>query len=871
MTGRTISHYEVVEKLGEGGMGVVYKARDAHLDRFVAIKVLPAERVADPERRRRFVQEAKAASALNHPNIVHIYDIDQADAVDFIAMEYVEGKTLDELIGRKGLRLGDALKYGVQIADALSRAHAAGIIHRDLKPGNIMVDEHGLVKVLDFGLAKLTETDLPGEDQSTRTLRPTTEEGTIVGTVAYMSPEQAQGKRLDARSDIFSFGAVLYEMLTGSRAFQKESKTSTLVAILTQEPTPLAGEIPHDVETVVTRCLRKDIARRYQHVDDVKIALEELKEQSDSGELVSEVPAAILRPGRLPVRRIAVVVILLASLGSVLWLYWHSASKRFGRASPEEKTGGGRLSLLVSSEGQALDPALSPDGKMIAYVAEEQKQWDLFAARVAGGDRVRLTNDEARESTPSFSPDGEYLAFTRTGTRAGSTEVWVVPVLGGRATRLLADAAHPTWSPDGTRIAFVSRQPAGDVVATCDADGSDVRAILGSQVTHPFIRHTTWSPDGSQLAFVRSTGGAAGELWLVPVQGGSPRRLTNDVPGVFSDSPVFTRDGRGLVHQSNRAGATNLWLLPVGGGPLVRLTEGPGPDESPSVARDGSIAFINLRARCALLLQELASGQTREILTHSHYIWSPAFSPDGRDLAFSRGEKDGAWHIWIVPVRGGASQRLTSGLLPEVYPRFTPDGASVVYHTWSPGPDRIWHVPRAGGPAEPMTPARGEDDGYADVSPDGRWLAFARTDKEGTRIHVAPVNGGEARRLTDSASTTPRWSPDGRWIAFSPSRDCAAGIFVVGADGARMRRLSETGGWPVWWPDGGRVGYQDIGPDGSEEILTTPLAGGSAGRLRGLRFDGNNYPFDISADGRLLATSNCVTTSSEIWLLGRRP
>ncbi len=291
MLGKTISHYQILEKLGEGGMGVVYKARDTHLDRFVAIKVLPPEKVADPERKRRFVQEAKAASALNHPNIITVYDIDQQDGVDYIAMEHVQGKTLDELIGRKGLKLGEALKYGVQIADALSRAHAAGIIHRDLKPGNIMVDEHGLVKVLDFGLAKLTETAPLGEDEPTRTMRPATEEGTIVGTVSYMSPEQAEGKPLDARSDIFSFGAVLYEMVTGQRAFKGDTKVSTLAAIIHKEPEPLAAEIPQELSRVITRCLRKDPARRFQHMGDVKVELEDLKEESESGKL-GGVPAS---------------------------------------------------------------------------------------------------------------------------------------------------------------------------------------------------------------------------------------------------------------------------------------------------------------------------------------------------------------------------------------------------------------------------------------------------------------------------------------------------------------------------------------------------------------------------------------------------
>src|SRR5512133_319748 len=288
MIGRTISHYSILEKLGEGGMGVVYKARDTHLDRFVAIKVLPAEKVADPERKQRFVQEAKAASSLNHPNIITIYDIGQAEGVDFISMECVTGKTLDRLIPGRGMRLNEALKCAVQIADALARAHSAGIVHRDLKPGNIMVNEHGLVKVLDFGLAKLTEPTPAGEDESTRTMRPTTEEGKIVGTVAYMSPEQAEGKKVDARSDIFSFGSVVYEMVTGEKAFHGATKLAVLSAILQKDPEPIgesAGTVPSDLEKLVARCLRKNLERRVQHMDDVKLALEDLREESESGRL----------------------------------------------------------------------------------------------------------------------------------------------------------------------------------------------------------------------------------------------------------------------------------------------------------------------------------------------------------------------------------------------------------------------------------------------------------------------------------------------------------------------------------------------------------------------------------------------------------
>ncbi len=396
MVGKTIAHYQILEKLGEGGMGVVYKAHDTHLNRSVALKVLPPEKVADPERKRRFVQEAQSASALNHPNIVHIYDIDQADGTDFIAMEFVPGKTLGEVIGRKGLKLGDALKYGVQIADALSRAHAAGIIHRDLKPGNIMVDEHGLVKVLDFGLAKLTESAPLGEDEPTRTLKPATEEGTILGTVAYMSPEQAEGKRLDARSDIFSFGAVLYEMLTGRRAFQKESKTSTLGAIIHKEPEPLGAEVPHDLEKVITRCLRKDLDRRFQNMADVRVALTELKEESDSGKLnAAEAPARPRKRRSLWPGLAVVAVIVLAVAGVLVWQRMQAkplTDKDVLVIADFTNTTGDTVFDGTLREALAVQLEQSP---FLKILGDEQVRQDLrFMGRSAG---ERITNQTARE------------------------------------------------------------------------------------------------------------------------------------------------------------------------------------------------------------------------------------------------------------------------------------------------------------------------------------------------------------------------------------------------------------------------------------------------------------------------------------------
>lgn len=301
MIGKTVGHYQITEKIGAGGMGVVYKARDAHLDRFVALKVLPPESVADAERKQRFVQEAKAASALNHPNIVDIYDISSADGVDYIVMEYIPGKTVDRLIGRKGMPIKDALDCAVQIADALGKAHAAGIIHRDIKPSNIMLTGDGRVKILGFGLAKLlVERGVDSEDVATRSTTPAalTGEGQIVGTIAYMSPEQAAGGQLDARSDIFSFGAMLYEMVTGRRPFLGDTGPSTLAAILSKEPVPpssIVGELPFELERAVLRCLRKDPQRRWQTMADLKVALQDLKDELDSGK-VSAVAVAPARP-----------------------------------------------------------------------------------------------------------------------------------------------------------------------------------------------------------------------------------------------------------------------------------------------------------------------------------------------------------------------------------------------------------------------------------------------------------------------------------------------------------------------------------------------------------------------------------------------
>ena len=526
MIGRTLGHYRVLSRLGEGGMGVVYKARDTHLDRFVAVKVLPPEKVADPDRKRRFVQEAKAASALNHPHIVHIYDIDQSDGTDFIAMEYVEGRTLDARIGHHGMRLGEVFKYTVQIADALAKAHSAGIVHRDLKPTNIMVSEDGLVKVLDFGLAKLTEPSL-GDEAVTATVhpegKPLTEQGAIVGTVAYMSPEQAEGRAVDARSDIFSLGSVLYELVTGQQPFQGSSKLSTLSAILKEEPKPpssITPAIPTELERLISRCLRKDPAKRFQHMDDVKVALEELKEESDSGKLLAAPKVA--RPGLRwgAAATLAAAALLLVTAG---W-FWFTRS---GATPPEPAM---TAVPLTSFAGREVAPSFSPDGNQIAFSwsGERDDNFDIYVQVIGSGEPLRRTTDPASDSSPAWTPDGQQIAFdSRPEGRSG---IFTVGVSGGKPRRLTSSPAQdmmPSWSWDGQWIYFDSTRSKAREVWRVPAPAASAQ-VEPTQLTRNGGAGPVESPDGKFVYSVR-----AFSLWRTPIGGGDETQVLDSVVGSF--------------------------------------------------------------------------------------------------------------------------------------------------------------------------------------------------------------------------------------------------------------------------------------------------------------------------------------------------
>src|SRR5579864_9134283 len=600
MTGRTLSHYSIEEKLGQGGMGVVYKARDTRLDRFIALKVLPADKVADLERKRRFIQEAKAASALNHPNIITIHDIDQAEGVDFIAMEHVEGKTLDHLIPRNGMRLGEVLKYAIQIAGALARAHAAGIIHRDIKPANIMVTPDGHVKVLDFGLAKLTEVTEGNTQAPTAPMKAIdadgTGEGTILGTVAYMSPEQAEGKKVDARSDIFSFGSVLYEMATGRRAFQDETKIATLAAILNKEPPPvrqIVADAPRDLEKIIARCLRKDPNRRFQHMADVKVALEELKEESESGKLETGILPTTTRPGFTVSPRLAgaMLSVLIVATGAVWW---------FTRSRPTAPTKTPNLVRLTSDSGLTTDPALSADGKLLAYASDRggEGNLDIYVQQLGGGAPIRLTHGPLDNSEPAFSPDGTKIAFHSERDGGG---LYVVAALGGEARLIVKDGRRPRFSPDGSLIAYwVGEQQVntGGIYVISSSGNASPRQL---QVEFPVASYPIWAPDGRHILFSGLQSGGlppqSFDWWVASIDGGPAIKtgavaafldkgftlLLSSIPGTWDqrDQVIFS----GVVGDS-----TNLWQFPISSktwkitGSPQRLTFGTAVEAQPAVA-----------------------------------------------------------------------------------------------------------------------------------------------------------------------------------------------------------------------------------------------------------------------------------------------
>ena len=752
LIGQQIGSYQILSLLGAGGMGVVYQARDTRLKRLVALKVLPREKMTDPERKKRFIQEARSASALNHPNIITIYDIGTENGTDFIVMEHVSGKTLDQRIPRKGVKPNEALKLAIQIADALAKAHAAGIIHRDLKPSNVMVSDDGLVKLLDFGLAKLTEVG--SKTGETLTRESLTEEGMIVGTVSYMSPEQAEGKKVDTRSDIFSFGSVLYEMVTGQKAFEGDTKMSTLAAIVKGEPKPigqLVSMIPPELEKIINRCLRKDLARRFQTMADLKVVLEELGEESDSDKRT-------VTASRGPSTRQkwfwvggAVVGVAIALTG---WLL--RGTGRRATAVPE-------VIPLTSSPGYELSPSFSPDGSQVVFASNGDKKdnFDIYLKLIGSSMPVRLTMDPARDFGPAFSPDGHAIGFTR--VLNGRAAFMIIPAIGG-SERLVADLPENldymssfAWFPDGKWIV-------ADGLTLLSTETGEMR-----QLTFPHVKSSPdffpgVSPDGRAVAFSREVVGLS-EIYLLQLTKdlrpiGEPRRLT--FLNGFSFGPAWTPDGKEIVFALGIpgvfTGANGLWRMPASG-----------------AAKPERLEF--------------AGGDARR----------PVLSRNGKRLAYQRVTLDD--NIWRLPlsapgVASGLPTRLTGSTRRDSTAQYSPDGKRIVFESDQTGVRGIWTSNADGSNATELFSEPSTSFGSASWSPDGQRIAFDFTAEVGSGVYVIRANGGKAVRLTpDSArDVCPSWSGDGKWIYFASPRNGRFEVWKVGAGGGKAIEVTQNGG-----------------------------------------------------------------------------
>ncbi len=857
-------------------MGEVFAAEDTRLHRRVAIKILSKLTAGDPERRQRFEREAQAIAALNHPNIVTIYSVEEADGLPFLTMELVEGRPLSELIPNSGLPLDALLRIGIAVSDAIGAAHQRGITHRDLKPANVMVTPDGRAKVLDFGLAKLREAELDPDGLTRMPSGDLTGEGRIIGTVAYMSPEQAEGKNVDPRSDIFSLGVMLHELGTGQRPFTGDTNVSVISSILKDTPpaiTEVNPGLPAGLSKIIRRSLAKDPSRRYQTATDLRNELEELKQEVDSGVTVSisapRGPGSRKRGGRRT--WIIAAAVLLALGGVALALYLSKGRTPVTAAAAFEPD---RFTRLTSG-GNAFLAAISGDGRYVVHVKNTGVEPSLWVRQTATQSDVQIVPPaRVRYDGASYSPDGDYVYYVTYALSGGIGTLYKVPVLGGVSQRILEDVdSRVSFAPDASRFSFVRGAPEkGETyLMLADENGANVRQLAILDPPDQFqLNGPAWSPDGRTiLASARSLRGGPNVLvYAVDVGSGSTRPIGSDRWRAIGEIE-WMPDGQGFIMSAAdlTASGPQLWQIDYPSGGARRVTNDLNNYIGVSLSADGrSIATVQAENTSNLWVVPVGgSGDPRQLTTgrsRGDGLTGLSWTPDGR-LVFGS-VASGRPEIWTMDQDGKNLRQLTNDVAPAVSPSVSPDGRYVVFQRFRADGVHVWRMSVDGSEAKPLTTGGAEFQPL--VGADSRTVFFNSPASGQPITYTISIDGGDAVKLSEDYFRPISVSPDGSQLLGLgwDAEQRQSSLAVLSTEGGRVQLLKHVplaGG--VWAPGGQAITHGSVTTNGIA-LVNTPLVPGPSKEVT--KITANIFAMAWAPDGKQLALAQ-GTGSSDVVLI----
>jgi serine/threonine protein kinase/WD40 repeat protein len=865
-TGTRLGPYEIVSRIGAGGMSEVYRAHDPRIRRDVALKVLPPAFAKYADRMHRFEQEARAVGALNHPNLLTIFDTGKADGKPYIVTELLEGHTLRSLMHENGTRnrlpLRKAVDYAIQIADGLAAAHERGVVHRDLKPENIFVTRDGRVKILDFGVAKLRSEDaFAVADEDTDTMEQDTSPGTVIGTVAYMSPEQVRGQAVDGRSDIFSLGTLLYEMLAAEHPFRSNSPADTMSAILREDPPDLTVVNPNvtpGLERVIRHCLEKSVEQRFQSARDLAFQLEMLTSGSGT---VATVESPILR-----MRRFASTGGALALLVAGLAAGWLLRSL-LQRSGPQP-----RFAQVTFEQGVEVSPSMAPDGESFVFARGIGPASDIFLQRVGGRNAINLTRRcPQADSQPAFSPDGQSIAY-RSDCDGGG--IFVMGATGESSRKISSFCFNPSWSPDSKRIVCAtetvnftptSRGQTSELWIVDAASGARKLLLPGDGV------QPAWSPDGRRIAYWGMVGESAQrDIFTIDPSAEDPpstvERVTDDLSVDWN--PVWSADGQYLYFGSDRNGAMSLWRVEMdrdgsaGGKPEPVTTPAKFSGHysfSASGTRMLYAAVDQNESLASAAFDPVAgtmTGTPRPVIAGSFLVFNSQVSPDGRLVAVTN--RSGQEDLFIVDVATGEIRQITNDAARDRGATWSPDGSKIYFYSQrDENRYEIWSVNADGSNLTRVTHTEGRSVWYPAVSPDGSRLAFYNDEhtftldlnRPGAVIESLPAAMQGSRPAFNS------WSPDGTRLAGELRG--RPGIVVYSLAERTYRPITSAGTRPIWLPGGKEILF---GQSGKLRIVDA-----ESGAIREVASPASVASFSLSADGRTIVFSE-RNVEADVWM-----